>query len=180
MGRKRNLLLVNPCPQEGSCFKNGDSKPSTIVCCPEASGRSYRHYENQCRKSDGTRWKTRRLESKGRRFRSWDCTIQNGRQQNSTQAFLGKHEDENHNWCCYFRHRHYYYNCLRHPDPGESFRGIHPKCDPKECVYLFLYHINHERIYFFKNLALEVRHFYHMTCRMNLCFCCSIIFRGYY
>merc|ERR1712045_759718 len=111
MGRKRNLLLVNPCPQKGSCFKNGDSKPSTIVCCPEASGRSYRHYENQCRKSDGTRWKTRRLESKGRRFRSWDCTIQNGRQQNSTQAFLGKHEDENHNWCCYFRHRHYYYNC---------------------------------------------------------------------
>merc|ERR1712223_274170 len=67
--------------------------------------------ENQCRKSDGTRWKTRRLESKGRRFRSRDCTIQNGRQQNSTQAFLGKHEDENHNWCCYFRHRHYYYNC---------------------------------------------------------------------
>merc|ERR1712080_669441 len=71
-----HFFLVNFRPQKGSSIKNGDSKSCTISSRPETSGRSSRHYENQCGKSDGTRWKTRRFESTSRRFRSWNGRIQ--------------------------------------------------------------------------------------------------------
>merc|ERR1712080_349685 len=152
-----HFFLVNFRPQKGSSIKNGDSKSCTISSRPETSGRSSRHYENQCGKSDGTRWKTRRFESTSRRFRSWNSTIQNGRQQNSTQAFLGKHEDENHNWCCHFSHHHYHYNCciIWVIDLGESFLGIHPKCDPNESNCFFTITTTKESTFFSYDLPNE-------------------------